>query len=84
MSPPFMLTKDTTLAEAGPDPFGRRFAAFWRSAVAGLLSLNLQEMKAIQSYFDRQGRNPTDIELETIAQTWSEHCKHKTFSGVTR
>ena len=48
----------------------------------GLLSLNLQEMKAIQSYFDRQGRNPTDVELETIAQTWSEHCKHKTFSGV--
>src|SRR5271154_6504070 len=48
----------------------------------GLLSLNLQEMKAIQSYFDGLGRNPTDVELETIAQTWSEHCKHKTFSGV--
>ena len=43
----------------------------------GLLSLNLQEMKAIQSYFDRLGRDPTDVELETIAQTWSEHCKHK-------
>ena len=39
-------------------------------------------MKAIQSYFDRLGRNPTDVELETIAQPWSEHCKHKTFSGV--
>src|SRR5579871_2606214 len=46
-----------------------------------LLSLNLQEMKAIQSYFDRLGRNPTDVELETIAQTWSEHCKHKTLKG---
>ena len=39
-------------------------------------------MKAIQAYFDKLGRNPTDVELETIAQTWSEHCKHKTFSGV--
>src|ERR1700733_10276698 len=48
----------------------------------GLLSLNLQEMKAIQAYFERLDRNPTDVELETIAQTWSEHCKHKTFSGV--
>src|SRR3954468_5045041 len=48
----------------------------------GLLSLNLQEMKAIQTYFKRKGRHPTDVELETIAQTWSEHCKHKTFSGV--
>src|SRR3989344_6943930 len=48
----------------------------------GLLSLNLQEMKTIQTYFKKRGRNPTDVELETLAQTWSEHCKHKTFSGV--
>lgn len=54
----------------------------------GLLSLNLAEMKAIQDYFakldghERLGRNPTDAELETIAQTWSEHCVHKTFRGL--
>src|SRR5256886_16597654 len=48
----------------------------------GLLSLNLQEMKAIQEYFKTVGRDPTDVELETLAQTWSEHCKHKTFAGV--
>lgn len=48
----------------------------------GLLSLSLAEMKAIQSYFHDLGRDPTDVELETIAQTWSEHCKHKTFSGI--
>ena len=47
----------------------------------GLLSLNLSEMKAIQSYFDQQGREPTDVEIETIAQTWSEHCVHKTFKS---
>jgi phosphoribosylformylglycinamidine synthase II len=45
------------------------------------LSLNLQEMKAIQAYFKKKGRNPTDVELQTIAQTWSEHCFHKTFKG---
>ncbi len=45
------------------------------------LSLNLKEMKAIQDYFKAQGREPSDIELESVAQTWSEHCKHKTFSG---
>lgn len=48
----------------------------------GLLSLSLQEMKTIQDYFKNVGRDPSDVELETIAQTWSEHCKHKTFSGV--
>jgi len=47
-----------------------------------LLALNLDEMKTIQDYYKKQGRNPTDIELETIAQTWSEHCKHKTLTGT--
>ncbi len=45
------------------------------------LSLNLEEMKKIQQFFASVGRNPTDVELETLAQTWSEHCVHKTFSG---
>ncbi len=45
------------------------------------LALNLKEMKAVQAHFAGQKREPTDIELETIAQTWSEHCKHKTFTG---
>jgi phosphoribosylformylglycinamidine synthase II len=48
----------------------------------GLLSLNSQEMKKIQNYFLRKARNPSDVELETIAQTWSEHCVHKTFRGL--
>jgi len=45
------------------------------------IGLNLNEMKAIQKYFSRKGRNPTDVELQTIGQTWSEHCYHKTFKG---
>ena len=45
------------------------------------ISLNLEEMKRIQQFFTSIGRNPTDVELETLAQTWSEHCGHKTFKG---
>ncbi len=46
------------------------------------LSLNLEEMKTLQEYYRNLGRNPTDVELETFAQTWSEHCVHKTFRGI--
>ncbi len=45
----------------------------------GDLFLNLTEMKAIRNYFRKLGREARDIELEMIAQTWSEHCGHKTF-----
>lgn len=44
-----------------------------------LLSLDLAEMRAIQAFYGDEGREPTDVELETLAQTWSEHCVHKTF-----
>ena len=43
------------------------------------LSLNLEEMQAIQTYYQHEEREPTDLELEMLAQTWSEHCVHKTF-----
>jgi len=46
--------------------------------------LNVTEMKAIQDYYRRIGREPRDIELEMIAQTWSEHCGHKTFRSDVR
>ncbi len=48
----------------------------------GLLALNLDEMRAIQHHYRQQGREPTDVELETLAQTWSEHCSHKTFKAT--
>lgn len=48
---------------------------------SGQLYLQLAEMQTIQKYFGDLGREPTDIELETIAQTWSEHCSHKTLAG---
>ncbi len=43
------------------------------------LSLSLEEMQAIRKYFQSENREPSDVELEMLAQTWSEHCVHKTF-----
>ena len=59
----------------------------------GLLALNLEEMQTIQGHYRdadvRAARTaagivadaPTDVELECLAQTWSEHCKHKIFAS---
>jgi len=47
----------------------------------GQLYLNLTEMQTIQKYYVDQAKDPTDIELESVAQTWSEHCSHKTLAG---
>jgi phosphoribosylformylglycinamidine synthase II len=45
------------------------------------LGFSPEELKVIQAYFKKEKRNPTDVELQTISQTWSEHCCHKTFKG---
>jgi phosphoribosylformylglycinamidine synthase II len=55
--------------------------ALVRLSRTGQLYLQLAEMQTIQRYFAELGRDPTDVELETIAQTWSEHCSHKTLAG---
>ncbi|MFA6273796.1 MAG: AIR synthase-related protein [Candidatus Paceibacterota bacterium] len=47
----------------------------------GPLALDLISMKTIQEYFHKLGRDPRDIELEALAQTWSEHCKHTIFAN---
>jgi phosphoribosylformylglycinamidine synthase len=47
----------------------------------GMLALSLAEMQAIQAHYREQGRDPWDAELECLAQTWSEHCKHKIFAS---
>ena len=48
------------------------------------LFLSLDEMRAIQAEYRRLGREPREIELETLAQTWSEHCVHKTLKSTVR
>ncbi len=52
-----------------------------RLSVERVLFLSLSEMRTIRDEFARLGRAPTDVELETLAQTWSEHCQHKTFKA---
>lgn len=47
----------------------------------GQLYLQPAEMQTIRAKFQELDRDPTDIELESIAQTWSEHCSHKTLAG---
>ncbi len=47
----------------------------------GPLALDKPSLYAIQDYFKKEGRNPKDIEIESLAQTWSEHCKHTIFAS---
>ncbi|NQZ14351.1 MAG: phosphoribosylformylglycinamidine synthase [Alphaproteobacteria bacterium] len=47
----------------------------------GPLGMSLLYMQAVQEHYKKEGRNPTDVELETLAQTWSEHCKHTIFAS---
>jgi phosphoribosylformylglycinamidine synthase II len=56
-------------------------AALEQLSREGQLYLTLVEMQTIQAYFRELNRDPTDVELETLAQTWSEHCSHKTLAG---
>ena len=48
----------------------------------GPLALDLAQLHAIRDYFNRSGRAPTDVEIESLAQTWSEHCKHTIFASA--
>jgi phosphoribosylformylglycinamidine synthase subunit PurL len=41
------------------------------------LGFSVGELARIQGYFLREGREPTDVELAGIAQSWSEHCSYK-------
>ena len=66
---------DTELARIGKE--GVRNADGTRR---GPLSLSLKQLKVIRDHFKKQKRNPTDIELESLAQAWSEHCKHTIFA----
>lgn len=48
----------------------------------GPLALDIPQLHAIRDYFRSLGRGPTDVELESLAQTWSEHCKHTIFASA--
>jgi len=52
-----------------------------RKALQKQFGFTAAEFQSVFDYYQKQGRSPTDVELETLAQTWSEHCVHKTFKG---
>ncbi|MBN1937404.1 MAG: phosphoribosylformylglycinamidine synthase subunit PurL, partial [Anaerolineae bacterium] len=55
--------------------------ALAKLSVERVLFMSLDEMRAVQAEFRRLKRDPTDVELEALAQTWSEHCQHKAFKS---
>ncbi len=48
------------------------------------LSLSLSEMRSIKDYFSKEGRNPTDVELQSLGQAWSEHCCYKSSKVILK
>lgn len=72
---------DSELEKIGKEGILEKVLPDGREIRRGPLALSLTELKVIRDYFKKQGRNPTDVELESIGQTWSEHCKHKIFSA---
>lgn len=72
-----------SLLEASDDELtiiGKQGIANTDKSRRGPLALDLTYMRTIRDHFAALGRNPTDVELESIAQTWSEHCKHTIFA----
>ena len=53
-------------------------------SVDGDLFLSVEEMRTIRDHYRGLDRDPSDVELEMLAQTWSEHCGHKTFKSQVR
>ena len=79
----FVLPGSVSVRDAGAIPLCEASdAELERISKDGHLSLTLVEMRAIRDHYVTAGREPTVAELETLAQTWSEHCKHKTFAGI--
>ncbi len=82
ISPPFFAYQ---AADSTVEPIPLRSASdegLRSISAARRLALDLAEMQAIQAYYRDLHRDPTDVELEMLAQTWSEHCSHKTFKAT--
>jgi len=85
--PKVTLTRKAKVLEVNLDVSDEELQKIGKAGIAnpdgtrrGPLALDLRFMKTIQKYFKKKGKNPTDIELESLAQTWSEHCKHTIFA----
>ncbi len=90
--PSVIVRADLTIEEIGLDLDDAGLVALSKGRG---LALSLAEMRAIRAHFEREETRasrsmaglpawPTDGELEVLAQTWSEHCKHKEFNALIR
>ena len=84
----YVITSDDSIFAANPQyHFALKTIDLMHSEKAAMEELRQNytfsdiERAAVRDYYKKLGRNPTDIELETLAQTWSEHCVHKTFKA---
>ena len=75
-----VLEVDLNVSDEELEKIGKQGISGENGSRRGPLALNLDYMKTIRDYFKKLKKNPTDIELETLAQTWSEHCKHTIFA----
>ena len=48
------------------------------------LGLSLDEMRTVRDYFVKEGRDPTDVELQALGQAWSEHCCYKSSKPILK
>ncbi|MBR6912155.1 MAG: phosphoribosylformylglycinamidine synthase II, partial [Candidatus Methanomethylophilaceae archaeon] len=48
------------------------------------LGLSVDEMKVVRDYFKKEGRDPTDVELQSLGQAWSEHCCYKSSKPILK
>lgn len=85
--PKVKLTTEPTVSQVNLTIPDEELIAIGKSGITnedgtrrGPLALDLNYMKTIQTHFKKLGRKPTDVELESLAQTWSEHCKHTIFA----
>ena len=88
--PEVHLKQEPAVIEVSLDVSDEELAAIGKNGIIdpvtktrrGPLALDMDYLLAIKNYFKKIGRNPTDIELESLAQTWSEHCKHTYFAAA--
>ncbi len=71
---------DLNVSDEALTKIGKEGIANRNGTRRGPLALSLKQLKVIRDHFRKLRRNPTDVELESLAQTWSEHCKHTIFN----
>ncbi|MFA6027611.1 MAG: AIR synthase-related protein [Patescibacteria group bacterium] len=76
-----VLNVDLNVSDKELIELGKKGIAEENGKRRGPLALDLKSLLAIKKYFGKHKRKPTDIELEALAQTWSEHCKHTIFAS---